>query len=91
MRESRRAEEQNKKKEWRKREYELGGGESKLRSRRGSRRSSLLTSQLSSDPLEWQLSELFDQRSELGAADQLMFTIVQLVHRHQAIGQDSLH
>ncbi len=46
----------------------------------------LLTGQLSSDSLEWQLSELFDQGSELGAADKLMFTIVQLVHRHQPIG-----
>ena len=31
--------------------------------------SRLLTSQLSSDSLERQLSELLDQRSELGAAD----------------------
>lgn len=53
--------------------------------------SALLTSQLSSDALEWQLSELLDERSELGAADQFMFTIVQLVHRHQPIGQNSLH
>ena len=53
--------------------------------------SSLLTSQLSSDSLERQLSELFDQRSELCAADQLVFTVVQLVHGHQPIGQNSLH
>lgn len=50
-----------------------------------------LTGQLSSYSLEWQLSELLDQRSELGAADQLMFTIVQLVDRHQSIAQNSLH
>ena len=50
-----------------------------------------LTSQLSSDSLKRQLPELLDQRSELGAADQLMFTIVQLIDRHQAIGQNSLH
>lgn len=48
-------------------------------------RSTSLTSQLSGDSLERQLSELFDQRSELGAADQLVFTVVQLVHRHHAI------
>lgn len=39
-----------------------------------------LTCQLSSDSLEWQLPELLNQRSKLGAADQFMFTIVQLIH-----------
>lgn len=51
----------------------------------------LLTGQLSGDALERQLSELFDQRSELGAADQLVFAVVQLVHGYQPVGQDSLH
>lgn len=52
---------------------------------------SLLTGQLSSDSLERQLPELFDQRSQLGAADQLVFAVVQLVHGHEAIGQNPLH
>lgn len=51
----------------------------------------LLTGQLSSDSLERQLSELFNQRSQLGATDQLVFAVVQLVHRHQPIGQNSFY
>lgn len=50
-----------------------------------------LTCQLCSDSLEWQLPELFDQGSELGAADQLVFTVVQLVRRHQPVVQNSFH
>lgn len=53
--------------------------------------STLLTSQLSSDSLERQLSELLDKRPELGAADQLMFTIVQLIDGDQTIRQNSLY
>lgn len=50
-----------------------------------------LTGQLSCDSLERQLSELFDQRSELRAADQLVLAVVQLVDGHQPGGQNSLH
>lgn len=50
-----------------------------------------LTSQLSVDALERQLPELVYQSSELTAADQLMFAVVQLVHRNQPVGQNSLH
>ncbi len=53
--------------------------------------STLLTGQLSCDSLERQLSELFDQGPELGAADELVFAVVQLIHRHQPIGENSLH
>lgn len=50
-----------------------------------------LTCQLCSDSLEWQLPELLDQRSELGAADQLVSTVVQLVRRHKPVVQNSFH
>lgn len=49
------------------------------------------TCQLCSDSLEGQLSEFLDQRPEESAADQLMFAVVQLEDRNQAVGQNPLH
>lgn len=51
----------------------------------------VLTSQLCGDSLEGQLSERLDEGLEQVAANQLVFTIVQLVHRHQAAGQNPIH
>ena len=49
------------------------------------------TCKLGFDALEGELAELLDERAQLGAADQLVFAIVQLVHGHQPVGQDALH
>lgn len=45
-----------------------------------------LTSQLSRNSLERQLSELINEWLELGIVDQLVLPIIQLIHRDQAIG-----
>lgn len=50
-----------------------------------------LTGQLGSDGLEGKLLELFDQRSEVAAADQLMLAVVQFIHGHHAVGENSFH
>ena len=51
----------------------------------------VLTGQLCRDGLEGQLSELLYERPQQRAAHQLMLAVVQLVHRHQPVGQHALH
>ncbi len=50
-----------------------------------------LTCQLCSDSLEGQLSEFLYQRPDQSAADQLMFSVIQLVDGNHPVGQNPLH